>query len=224
MTPAAAAQYPAPPSLSLGDWLTDLLKQRIAAGGYQPGEWIREPALQKEFGLSNGPVREALQNLVGAGVLTRVARRGVRVVELSDEEIVELFQMRLALLELAAELAASRARPQDLNQATALAAEIDQAIRRQNLEALILAGGALVDEVCRIADNRQITTAWEGLTLKSRVYIHASLSACSDLGSIGPLWRALPEAIKTGDRQAARQAARAMVRRMLDDLGLNGNF
>src|SRR6478735_5030445 len=91
------------------EWLVTVVRDRILQGQYKPGDRIREAELQQEFGLSNGPVREALQRLVADGILDRSPWRGVRVVQLTKEEIVELFQLRLALLEYAAELAARRA-------------------------------------------------------------------------------------------------------------------
>lgn len=224
MSNAVQSSETGPPSASLGDWLTEVLKERIAGGGYRPGDWVREPALQREFGMSNGPVREALQNLVAAGVLVREARRGVRVVELSDEEVVELFQVRLAMLELAAELAARRARQRDLGPARTLIETIERAVDERDIEALMPAGGALVDWVCRTTGNRQLVDAWERLTITSRVYIYASLKSCPDLGRVGQLWRALFEAIAGNEPIAARAAARAMVRRTIDDLGLDGGF
>ncbi|MCZ6861295.1 MAG: GntR family transcriptional regulator [Alphaproteobacteria bacterium] len=222
--PATKAQLAGPPSASLGDWLTEVLKERIAGGGYLPGDWVREPALQREFGMSNGPVREALQNLIATGVLVREARRGVRVVDLSDAEVVELFQVRLALLELAAELAARVARPQDLRPARALLETIERTVRDRDIEALMPAGGALVDWVCRTTGNRQLVDAWERLTIKSRVYIYTSLKACPDLDRVGQLWRSLVEAIAGNEPQLARKAARLMFRRTIDDLGLDGGF
>ncbi|MHA1538211.1 MAG: GntR family transcriptional regulator [Alphaproteobacteria bacterium] len=221
---ATKAQPAGPPSASLGDWLTEILKERIAGGGFRPGDWVREPALQREFGMSNGPVREALQNLVAAGVLVREARRGVRVADLGDAEIVELFQVRLALFELAAELAARVAGPADMGPARALLETIGRAVRASDVEALMPAGGALVDWVCRTTGNGQLIAAWEALTIKSRVYVYTSLKACSDLDRVGWLWHSLVEAIAARQPEQARKAARLMVRRTIDDLGLDGGF
>ncbi|MCB2001946.1 MAG: GntR family transcriptional regulator, partial [Rhodoferax sp.] len=85
MLPSTALQ-------SIGAHLASVLRERIVTGVYAPGEWIRESLLAQEFGYSNGPIREALQLLVGEGLLVRATWRGVRVVELSGREIVEIFQ------------------------------------------------------------------------------------------------------------------------------------
>src|SRR4051812_20714424 len=101
------AKPPAPPpTMSRGEWLADIAKDRILNGAYPPGDRIRESDLQQEFGFSNGPVREALQLVVAATLAERSPWQGVRVVTLSPAEIGELFQVRTALLEYISERAA----------------------------------------------------------------------------------------------------------------------
>ncbi len=220
---ASGVSLPPPPNQSLGSWLTEVLKDRLAGGVYAPGAWIREAALRGEFGLSNGPVREALQNLVAAGVLERVQWRGVRVVELAGAEIVELFQLRLALHELGAELAARRAHGADIAHARALLDRIDRAITEHDIETMMPAGGALSRWVCEVSGNRQLLEAWDGLALKARMYIFVSLKNCAELDRVGGLWHTLVDAVANRSLDEARNAARQLTRRTLADLGLDGD-
>src|SRR5215472_14784231 len=108
---ASATVVPFGPPAGRAAWLAQVLRERLWRGGYRPHQWIRESSLRGEFGLSNGPVREALQLLVAEGLLERVPYCGIRVIALDERELVELFQLRLALLEIAAELAALRRDP-----------------------------------------------------------------------------------------------------------------
>ena len=64
--PSAADVLPSTALQSIGAHLASVLRERIVTGVYAPGEWIRESLLAQEFGYSNGPIREALQLLVGA--------------------------------------------------------------------------------------------------------------------------------------------------------------
>ena len=91
---------------SRASWLADILRERVIDGTYAPGDRIREAMLQQEFGFSNGPIREALQRLVADGLAQRAPWQGVRVIALGAQEIVDLFELRSALLEYAAERAA----------------------------------------------------------------------------------------------------------------------
>jgi len=73
------------------------IRERILGGAYPPGMRLRHDALAEEFGMSRIPIREALLVLEREGILTMMAHRGAVVVELSVDEIEELFNMRLLL-------------------------------------------------------------------------------------------------------------------------------
>jgi len=63
---------------SLKDEVFELLHQRIVAGKYSPGEWLRQEELAQQLGVSQTPVREALDLLVSVGLAERVPYRGCR--------------------------------------------------------------------------------------------------------------------------------------------------
>ncbi|MCP8896874.1 GntR family transcriptional regulator [Shinella daejeonensis] len=73
------------------------LRDRILGGTYPPGMRLRQDALAEEFGMSRIPVREALLCLESEGILSILPHRGAVVVELSIDEIEELFNLRLML-------------------------------------------------------------------------------------------------------------------------------
>jgi len=91
---------------SLKDEVFELLHQHIVAGRCTPGEWLRQEEIASRLGVSQTPVREALDLLVSVGLAERVPFRGVRVPELSATEIVDAYLMRLELESMAACLAA----------------------------------------------------------------------------------------------------------------------
>jgi DNA-binding GntR family transcriptional regulator len=91
---------------SLKDGVFELLHQRIVAGKYTPGEWLRQEDISTQLGVSQTPVREALDLLVSVGLAERVPYRGVRVPEWSAEEVVDAYILRLILESAAARMAA----------------------------------------------------------------------------------------------------------------------
>lgn len=99
---------------SLREEVFDLLHRRIIAGKYLPGEWLRQEELSLQLGVSQTPVREALDLLVSAGLAERVPYRGVRVPELSADEIIDAYVLRLVLESAAARLAAINISAEDL--------------------------------------------------------------------------------------------------------------
>jgi DNA-binding GntR family transcriptional regulator len=86
---------------SIRNEVFDVLHERIIAGQYPAGAWLRQEDISSQLGVSMTPVREALDLLVSAGLAERVPYRGVRVLQPSAEEIADSYGTRL-LLESAA--------------------------------------------------------------------------------------------------------------------------
>jgi DNA-binding GntR family transcriptional regulator len=84
----------------------ELLHRRIVAGNYPPGEWLRQEEISTQLGVSQTPVREALDLLVSVGLAERVPYRGVRVPDLAHDEMVNAYVLRLLLDCVAARMAA----------------------------------------------------------------------------------------------------------------------
>lgn len=100
-----------------------VLRDLILNGTLQPGERINEVALSKDLGISRGPLREGLQRLAGEGLLTVISHRGTFVRQFDADEIVELYELRIALETYAVRLACRRASEDDLTDLEALLAE-----------------------------------------------------------------------------------------------------
>jgi len=99
----------------------DYLYDRIIAGRFEPGEWLRQEEIASQLGVSQTPVREAFDLLVSSGLAERVAYRGVRVLKLSVEEMVDAYALRLLLEGSAARAAA-------LNRTSAQLEELDRLV------------------------------------------------------------------------------------------------
>ncbi|OZD04692.1 GntR family transcriptional regulator [Rhodococcus sp. 06-235-1A] len=77
--------------------IADQIRDRIIDGSYAPGEQINEANVAAELEISRGPVREALQRLNQEGLLVSYRNRGVFVVELSSEDVTEIYESRAAI-------------------------------------------------------------------------------------------------------------------------------
>lgn len=73
------------------------IRNRILSGSYPPGFQLRQDGLAGDLGMSRIPIREALVQLESEGLLRILPHRGAIVVQLTAEEIEELFNMRLLL-------------------------------------------------------------------------------------------------------------------------------
>lgn len=97
------------------------LKHLILTSELAPGEELREAALTASTGFGRSPVREALRRLVQDGFVEVRPRQGYRVSVVTLASVRDLFEMRLVLEPVAAELAALRAPQEELEALHALA-------------------------------------------------------------------------------------------------------
>ncbi|MGI5440385.1 GntR family transcriptional regulator [Streptomyces shenzhenensis] len=95
------------------DTIYDELRHRLTSGHYPPDASLVPLALSVEFTVSRTPVREALALLERDGLLV-ATRRGFALRRRSDEEMLELFEVRAVLDATAASSAALRRSPVDL--------------------------------------------------------------------------------------------------------------
>ncbi|MCG8016952.1 MAG: GntR family transcriptional regulator [Candidatus Thiodiazotropha sp. 'RUGA'] len=99
-TPLDAANIP------LTERLFDALQRAIVEGEIPQGSKISEPELARQHGVSRGSLREAMARLEMRKLVERKPNLGARVVTLSYEQLIEIFQLREALEGMAARLAA----------------------------------------------------------------------------------------------------------------------
>ena len=95
----------------------------ILSGELAPGAKISEPALAREYGVSRGPLREALHRLQERKLITRSTNQGPRVIKPTPEALVALFVVREALEGMAARLAAMHATDAELAALRAIVTE-----------------------------------------------------------------------------------------------------
>jgi DNA-binding GntR family transcriptional regulator len=94
--------------MTIADRVFDRIRLAIESGAMLTGSKISEPELARAYGISRGPLREAIARLESCGLVVRRAHVGARVVSLSSAQLLEIFQVREALEGMAARLAAER--------------------------------------------------------------------------------------------------------------------
>ena len=99
---------------ALVDRLAATIQARVLSGEFASGSRLRQESLATEFGVSRTPVREALRKLQAAGIVQLEPRRGARVRGPSAREVREAYEVRAELEGLAAALAATRIRDDEL--------------------------------------------------------------------------------------------------------------
>jgi DNA-binding GntR family transcriptional regulator len=87
----------------LHEQVYELLKQQILKGTLQPGMRLSLTAIAERLGISETPVRDALQHLNSDGLVEVIPRRGTFVSKVSVQNVRDVFQARRILESAAAE-------------------------------------------------------------------------------------------------------------------------
>ena len=111
---------------STPDLVANVLRQAILHGLLKSGQALPQDEVATQFGLSRIPVREALRQLEGEGLITFYPNRGAVVSRLSAAELREICDMRIALETLALRLAIPHLTEDVLRQAETILDETDE--------------------------------------------------------------------------------------------------
>ena len=107
--------------------------------------------------MSRTPVREAALTLENQGLLEMRPRKGVRILPVSPEDMLEIYDVLTELESLAARRAAEKAYPDRELAALARAIEnMDQALDREDLEGWAAADDAFHAELVRLGGNSRV--------------------------------------------------------------------
>ena len=105
----------------------------ILQGILKAGDKITERDLAERLGMSRAPVREAIRELIGVGLLEQISARQIVVRQLLLSEVKEIFSIRAMLEGKAAATAATRFRTQDLMELEQLHEKMKQVARSEDL-------------------------------------------------------------------------------------------
>ncbi|MFT3963998.1 GntR family transcriptional regulator [Propionivibrio sp.] len=119
---------PLPSSGVMIDDTVARLEELIMRGELQPGDRLPEQQLADTLGVSRGPLREAIRTLEGRRLLERTPHAGVRVVQLSLDDLEQLLAMREALEGMACRQAAEQMTVHEIRGLRETAARIERLI------------------------------------------------------------------------------------------------
>ncbi|MEW6261616.1 MAG: GntR family transcriptional regulator [Thermodesulfobacteriota bacterium] len=157
--------------------LVQRLENKILIGGFKPRERLVEARLAKMFNVSRYWIRDALKIMETKGLVTINPYKGAEVSELSEEEIEEIFAIRICLEQLAARLALKNVKPADLAVLRRLAAKIEEGLTDQDLEEMIEADSSFHDYIFQLARNQTLRRMIIDLRNRSHIIRYSAWSS-----------------------------------------------
>ncbi|WP_030177962.1 GntR family transcriptional regulator [Streptomyces sp. NRRL S-813] len=148
----------------------DLIREAIFTGHFPPGAQLREVELAASLGVSRGSVREGLALLEREGLVHSVWHRGTTVVDVTAQDVEEVYTLRAALDRLAATSAQRNATADQLTELDSLVRAMAQEISGDASGTTLLALDiAFHDRIYDAANNRRLVEAWRAV--RSQIYL-----------------------------------------------------
>jgi DNA-binding GntR family transcriptional regulator len=199
----------------LGEAVYAMLRDCILDGSLKPGSPVRIDRLAKEIGVSRTPVREAVRRLETENYILATMRQGLIVKGLSEQELVEVSQVREALESQAAWLATRNLSPGDLADLEDILRRMDKVVENDNLEFRDLTA-RFYRNIARAARNERLSQLIFELQDRVRQFGASTLFMPGKAKArLAELHRLLA-AFRAGDADAAADIVRQHRRRTLE--------
>jgi DNA-binding GntR family transcriptional regulator len=199
----------AAPIRTVREQITERLRHAILSGRFTSGQRLKEVELAGEFGVSRGPVRDALLQLTKEGVLEYRPNCGVEVAATAGDEVRRL----LVALRRQIEAHALRAvvptlTPDDLADWGAVLQRLRQACEADDMAAVVEYDMAFHRWIIDRAGEPDLLSIWLPITMRMRLVYSRHKSLRDVYPEHARVWRAA----RRGDAAAAVRAMEGNIR------------
>lgn len=193
---------------TLSDQAYETIKRGILQGEFEEGTFLSAPEVMLRYGISRTPFREACNRLHHERILEVVPRRGYLIPEISFRTVRDLFEVRLVLEVIIAELAATRATQPQLEELTRLAEESwSRSQCGDTNEQFVKANTEFHLCLARMTQNRELLSLAAGILERNERVSYMELrSSWFQPKEIQNLHGAIVDAIRRRDPALARTA------------------
>ncbi|ACQ79773.1 transcriptional regulator, GntR family [Beutenbergia cavernae DSM 12333] len=187
---------------ALGDRVARALRRKIVSGELERGTHLVEGPLSESFGVSRGPIRDALRALESDG-LVESRRRGAFVVGLDENDIDELYSLREVLEAFALDLVLEQERLDRTPFVDAVEAMRDAAQRGDS--ASFAEADVMFHRLFYTASHhRRLHAMWHTLEPTFVALLEISTAQDDDLGPSAESHAQILDAVLAGDGDSAR--------------------
>lgn len=205
---------PAVKRMCMRDRIRDVLVARILDGTYPAGMQLKELTLAREFNVSQAPIREALRELEGSGLVTSERYRGTHVRGADLDEMRESYELRATIEVRAVELGV----PFPAEVLDVLEGQLQQmtAAVHQDSERYIDSALKFHRRLIEASGNRVFVTVWDSLhfDVRGRIALRRIAEKGQGLGPFVDMHRTLVDQLRAGDVAAAVESVRTIFGRV----------
>lgn len=149
--------------LPLRDVVFQTLREAILKGELKPGERLMEMHLASKLGVSRTPIREAIRKLELEGLAVTVPRRGAEVAKMTEKDMQDVLQIRMALDELAVQLACDNITDEELELLKIALKKFEDSTQTKNVKLVAQADVDFHDTIYRATKNTKLMSMLNNL-------------------------------------------------------------
>jgi DNA-binding GntR family transcriptional regulator len=148
-------------SNTISSRVVDGIRMAIINGEFEPGQRLKMSDLIRRFGTSQMPIREALQQLQGEGLVTIKPHRGAQVRTVDHQFINNIYDLRVAIESFLLKKACESSRRDWIDEMKEAQAVYDSMIDDADIPEIIAANNRFHRAHNLVADNQEALDALE---------------------------------------------------------------
>lgn len=137
----------------------NIIKKDLLSGEIEPGTWLQENELAVSLQVSRSPVREALKQLAGEGLVENIPNKGVFAKKLSVQEVGEIFDLRCIIERYSIEKAIHHLVDQDIKDLDAIIRRMEHHFEKNDVDGYVKTDGDLHYHIIYLSRNTIIHKA-----------------------------------------------------------------
>jgi DNA-binding GntR family transcriptional regulator len=194
--PFTPVSFPSPVTV-----IADQLRSAIMRGELSPGQQLREASLAERFGVSRNPLREAMQRLLQEGILENFRNRGMFVVSLGIDDVIDVYRARTLIEKNAALLILDRNPVRAAKRLTEAHSAMEKAVQAGDQVARRDADQRFHEILLDEAGSPRLQRMFATIFVESRLCLNALEAKYHEPGAAVHEHLDIAEAIRSGDRE-----------------------
>ncbi len=147
------------------------IREAIKSGKLKPGDRLIETVLAREMNIGRNAVREAIRYIEKEGLIVTTPFKGAQVVEMSQNDLKDIYDVRNALETLALNTLAMKIDNEKTRVLDAVVKEMKAVSKKSNLQAIIDVDLKFHRTLCELSENKVLLEAWSAISNRLRAFI-----------------------------------------------------
>ncbi|MGN7384387.1 GntR family transcriptional regulator [Paenibacillus sp. SAFN-117] len=151
---------------SISQDLVDHIKQLILDGELNMGDRIVETRVAKDLGISQTPVREAIRQLCGEGILIVVPNKGPMVRTFDQKDVYEIYSLRAVTEGMAIRLATLNASEEDIDSLKQFYEEMKRKEEDPAVDSLLSDSLHIHQTIMRLSNHSRLIQTYDSISFQ----------------------------------------------------------